>query len=129
MSPTPPLFEAMLGDNPIVVARASQDELAPLAGTVENMAVRDRLDLWSLVVIRDRDGAQMQVHALGWARRQHSTCLTSALTRVGLARSAVATESGSAYQLGQPAGAEISRELLDHLDHVLRLQGVTDVRP
>lgn len=121
------LLEATYHGNAISVGHADEAELALLAGAVASAGVRDELELWSLVAIRDPAGRGTEVHALGWRTDLANTWITSPLTAVDLTASIVSTRSGHSYQLGTPDTPELNPELRGHLAYALRTWGFDDV--
>jgi hypothetical protein len=119
------LFEASYHGSPVAVGRATDDEIAALAGTVGRGS--DVLERWSLVAIRD-PARGPEVHALGWRMLLGNTWITSPVIVVDLATGAVRTRSGNAYLLGSRDRADLDPELLEHLAYALRTWGYDDVR-
>ncbi len=118
------LFRATQGDRPVAIGRATSDEVSALAGRVVPAAVRDDIDRWNLIAIRDPLGRGIQIHALGWRRRLGNTWITSPIVSIDAASAMVSTSSAHSYALGEPNGADIDPDLADHLLYALQTWGL-----
>ena len=121
----PVLLHAVYRGRAISVGWATDVELDAIRGPVLHN-VRDVLESWFLVAIRDPGGLGTQVHALGWRPKMANTWITSALTSVEQDGNLVATRSGHAYRLACRGEAENAPILLDHLIYTLRTWGCSD---
>lgn len=123
------LFRAIQGGRPVAIGRATSDEVSALAGPVVPVAVRDDINRWNLIAIRDPLVRGMQIHALGWRRRLGTTWITSPIVSIGAASATISTSSAHSYALGKPDGADIDPVLADHLLYALRTWGLIGIEP
>lgn len=123
------LFRATHDGRPMVIGRATLDEVSALIGHVDPAAARDEIDRWNLIAVRERLGHGLQIHALGWRRRLGNTWITSPLVSIAARSTMVSTSSGHSYRLGEPDGAEVDPDLMDHLLYALRTWGLSDIEP
>jgi hypothetical protein len=121
------LFRATQGDRPVVIGRATTDEVSALAGPVGPAAVRDDIDRWNLIAIRDPLGRGTQIHTLGWRRRLGNTWITSPIVRIDATSAMVSTSSAHSYALGEPNDADIDPDLAGHLLYALRTWGLIGI--
>ncbi len=113
------LFQATYHVHPVVIGRASPQELSAINQDVDTAGCRDDLELWCLVAIRDPRRPQVQIHALGWRSALQNTWITSRLVAVDALKRAVATMSGHVYRLGEADAEELEPQLREHLRYAL----------
>ena len=123
------LFRATCRDRPVVIGRATPDELSTLADPVDLAATRDDIDRWNLIAIRDPSGRGTQIHALGWRRRLENTWITSPIIGINVYPAMVRTSSAHSYGLGEPGGTAMDPELMDHLLFALRTWRFVGIEP
>jgi hypothetical protein len=110
------------------VGHATEAEIACLGGGEEPTDVRDVLELWSLIAIRDPTGRRTAIYALGWRAHLQSTWITSPLVGIDLNRCQVATSLGQCYRLLEPDAPGLEPRLRGHLAVALLRRGFEDVR-
>jgi len=110
-----------------MIGRATPDEKLALAGPVDSTAVRDDIDRWNLIAIRDLAGRGTQFHALGWRRGLANTWITSPIVNIATTSTLVSTSSAHSYVLGEPDGIDIDPDLVDHLLYALRTWGLMSI--
>lgn len=107
---------------------ADATDMAALPGYGEPGALRDMLDPWLLIALRE-DCRATTVHLLGWRRGLGNTWITSPLTAADFGAGIVLTRSGRVYGLAGAALPSPGACLLDHLRYALETWGWCDVQP
>lgn len=102
--------------NLFALGLASAEEIKALQSEIQpGLPVKDVIDDWRLICLRDLKKGTGIVFLLGDSQKEAVNWMTSTAIRIDLSQNVLATKSGSIYALGTPGVGEPHR---DHLIHV-----------
>lgn len=103
---------------------STADDIQALSAEMTSaFSVKDTIDDWRLVSLREKQSGNTQVLLLGHSQNENVAWLTSSIVRIDLTRNCVMTKSGSYYGLGSQGDGEPSRGQLIHVCATLHRWG------
>lgn len=100
----------------VELALSTDDEIKTLYAIIPaKYAIKDILDDWRLISLRNKKSGQAQLLLLGRSQNENISWLTSPIIQIDLASNCVMTKSLSKYELGFTGKGEPPREQLLHI--------------
>lgn len=99
----------------VALGLATEVELQALAARIPDGQLKDIIDDWRLVSLRDLNAGVAHVILLGYSQFEATPWTTSAVTALDQAAGLVRTRSGSLYSLGVHGEGEPDSQQLIHL--------------
>lgn len=95
---------------------ATTDEINALQTNIpQKYLVKDVIDDWRLIALRDKTSGQAQLLLLGYSQTENVSWLTSSVIQIDLDNHCIMTKSLSKYALGTKGEGEPSRGQLMHI--------------
>lgn len=88
-----------------------------------NFSVKDIIDDWRLISLREKSSGNIQVLLLGHSQNNNVAWLTSSIVKIDPVRNCIMTKSISFYGLGSQGEGDPPREQLIHLCATLHRWG------
>lgn len=103
---------------------STDDEIQALyAEMPPGLPVKDIVNDWRLISLREKKSGLAQVLLLGRSQNENFAWVTSSIVKIDLNRNCVMTKSGSYYGLGSRGDGEPPREQLMHVCATLHKWG------